>query len=228
MKTLKFGVFRFPGTNCDQDTIHALDQFPEVNPVPIWHTEINIYREVLWDSYDALIIPGGFSYGDIIRSGALAKLSPIMKPLKAYAQKQQGLILGICNGFQILCEAGLLPGTLLENDSGKFICGNQKIRVARTNTPFTRNMKPGQILDLPIAHHQGKYWFNGPLHAQTFTYVNNPNGSALDTAAILSEDQRILGMMPHPERNCRAGFGTGDGRLIFQSMIDFLLDRDTP
>jgi len=213
---LRFGIIVFPGTNCDMDTYHALKHFPNVMVERVW---FDLPKRQSLHKFDALILPGGFSYGDILRAGALAKLTPIMKDLQIYAQSQRGLILGICNGFQILCEARLLPGTLVTNDSGKFVCRNQKIKVWDDQSPFTNQMKKGQILEMPVAHQQGKYLEAGPAF-WTFSYESSPNGGLI--AGVFSDDQRVMGMMPHPERNIRPGFGNGDGKLIFQSMINFL------
>ncbi len=215
---MRFGVVVFPGSNCDHDAwysvTHNLGQQAEF----LWHDS-----ERLGD-VDAVILPGGFSYGDYLRCGAIAKFSPIMKAVRKFAA-DGGLVAGICNGFQILTECGLLPGALVRNRGLKFICAPVGLRLESTNSPFTCSGKEGQILTIPIAHGEGCYTAEerilDELEAEDrvlFRYTNNPNGSARDIAGICNAGRNVLGMMPHPERATDPLMGSTDGLVVLQSM----------
>jgi len=216
---MRFAVVVFPGSNCDHDAwysvTHNLGQQAEF----LWHDS-----ERLGD-VDAVILPGGFSYGDYLRCGAIAKFSPIMKAVKKFAA-DGGLVIGMCNGFQILTESGLLPGALIRNRSLKFICAPVQIRVETTNSPFTAAARKGQVLNVPIAHGEGCYVADPKILDQleaedrvVFRYVTNPNGAERDIAGICNENRNVLGMMPHPERASDPLMRSTDGTVIFQSMI---------
>jgi len=228
---MKIGVVVFPGSNCDHDCQHVfkdvLGQYVEM----IWH------KETLLAGLDAIVVPGGFSYGDYLRTGAIARFSPVMGAVKEFAQKG-GLVIGICNGFQILLEAGLLPGAMLRNRSLHFICKDVYVRVENAATPFTSACTPGQVLKIPIAHAEGNY-YTDPVtlaglqaNAQVvFRYCDadgkitpeaNPNGSLDNIAGIRNDRGNVLGMMPHPERCAEDLLGNEDGRLIFVSMLESL------
>jgi phosphoribosylformylglycinamidine synthase subunit PurQ / glutaminase len=228
---MKVGVVVFPGSNCDHDCQHVfqdvLGQYVEM----IWH------KETLLDGLDAIVVPGGFSYGDYLRTGAIARFSPVMGSVKEFAKKG-GLVIGICNGFQILLEAGLLPGAMLRNRSLHFICKDVFVRVENAATPFTNACQPGQVLKIPIAHAEGNY-YTDPVtlaglqaNAQVvFRYCHadgkvtpeaNPNGSLDNIAGIRNAEGNVLGMMPHPERCAEEMLGNDDGRLIFISMLEAL------
>lgn len=225
---MRCAVLQFPGSNCDSDAIVALRSFPNTTARLVWHQETSL------DNFDAIILPGGFSYGDYLRCGAIARFSPIMKALKQAAD-QGKLILGICNGFQILCEAGFLPGTLIRNRKLLFRCEQVLLRVEEINTPFTNKCTPQQIIRLPIAHGEGCYTADEKTfkelqehHQIIFRYCNdqgevtsasNPNGSMENIAGICNRQRNIVGLMPHPERACEALLGGTDGRLIFESML---------
>ena len=224
---MKFGVVVFPGSNCDHDTYHVISKVIGQPVDFIWHKEEEI------GPYDAIILPGGFSYGDYLRSGAIARFSPVMRSVKRFA-REGGLVLGICNGFQILCEAGLLPGALLRNSNLKFICRHVNIRVEQTDTPFTSSCTPGQVLSAPIAHGEGNFFCDletlDELERENriiFRYCDsdgqvtaeaNPNGSIANIAGICNRERNVLGMMPHPERAAETLLGSNDGRLIFLSL----------
>ncbi len=227
---MKFGVVVFPGSNCDHDAWYAFSH-------NISQTEpggSRIQAEFLWhDSptvgdVDAVILPGGFSYGDYLRCGAIAKFSPVMKAVKNFAA-DGGPVLGICNGFQILVETGMLPGGLLRNRGLKFVCRDVKLRVESTNSPFTSAATKGQILRLPVAHGEGCYFADDRTldqleadHRVLLRYIDNPNGSARDIAGIVNEKRNVLGMMPHPERASEALLGSTDGLTILQSVVSSL------
>ncbi|MCC6345207.1 MAG: phosphoribosylformylglycinamidine synthase subunit PurQ [Bryobacterales bacterium] len=215
---MRFGVVVFPGSNCDHDAwysvTHNLGQQAEF----LWHGSERL------GNVDAVILPGGFAYGDYLRCGAIAKFSPIMKAVRKFAA-DGGLVAGICNGFQILTECGLLPGALTRNRGLKFICAPVGLRLESTNSPFTCSGKQGQILTIPIAHGEGCYTASGPildeLEAEDrvlFRYTSNPNGSARDIAGICNAGRNVLGMMPHPERATDPLMGSTDGLLVLQSM----------
>jgi phosphoribosylformylglycinamidine synthase subunit PurQ / glutaminase len=228
---MKFGVVVFPGSNCDHDTYHVISKVIGQPVDFIWHKEQEI------DRYDAIILPGGFSYGDYLRTGAIARFSPIMKSVVEFASAG-GLVLGICNGFQILCETGLLPGALLRNHDLKFICEHINIRVEKTDTPFTSACSKGQVLSAPIAHGEGNYFCDqrtlDELEGEEriifrycdangrITRESNPNGSLNNIAGICNRGRNVLGMMPHPERASESLLGSKDGRLILRSMADSL------
>lgn len=205
---MKAGVVVFPGTNCDRDTFMACEEFGwETNY--IWHFETNL------DEYDVIFLPGGFSYGDYIHSGRLAKFSPVMQAIKEFVEKQQGFLIGICNGFQILCEAGLLPGVLTDNWNTRFICNVQELNLHMENGT--------KKIDLPIAHGEGRYFAEPKVIQQLknenmifLTYSNNPNGSIEDIAGLYDRKRKIIGMMPHPERAFFNELSNTDGKEIFR------------
>ncbi|MEN6389783.1 MAG: phosphoribosylformylglycinamidine synthase subunit PurQ [Syntrophomonas sp.] len=225
---MKFGVVVFPGSNCDADCYHVIKDVLEQPVDYIWHREKEI------KGYDALILPGGFSYGDYLRTGAIARFSPVMPAVMEFAD-QGGLIIGICNGFQILLEAGLLPGAMLRNRSLTFICKPVWLKVQNEATPFTNQLQKGEVLQIPIAHGEGNY-FCDPSTLQSlkdnnqilFTYcgpngeeddIHNPNGSMANIAGIRNCKGNVLGMMPHPERCSEEVLGGTDGFKIFASML---------
>ncbi len=228
---MKFGVVVFPGSNCDHDTYHVISKVIGQPVDFIWHKEEEI------DSYDAVILPGGFSYGDYLRTGALARFSPVMRSVKELARIGR-LVLGICNGFQILCETGLLPGALLRNRDLKFLCDHVNIRIERTDTPYTSACAPGQVLSVPIAHGEGNYFCDQKTLDELeregriiFRYCDpqgrvtaeaNTNGSLNNIAGICNRERNVLGLMPHPERASESLLGSKDGRAIFLSMADSL------
>jgi len=220
---MKFGVVIFPGSNCDHDCYYAV-QAVIGKPVEfIWHQDTSL------KGFDAVILPGGFSYGDYLRTGALAKFSPVMQSVKEFADKG-GLIIGICNGFQILTESGLLPGALMRNVTRQYICKFLDISTETTNSPFTNQMTKGKVLRIPIGHGDGNYFADPEtlkrLNAEdrvAFRYHGeNPNGSLQNIAGILNEGRNVLGMMPHPDRSSEAILGSTDGKLIFESMVNAL------
>jgi phosphoribosylformylglycinamidine synthase len=229
---MKFGVIVFPGSNCDHDCYHVVKHVFKQEAEYVWHKSTDL------KGFDCVILPGGFSYGDYLRTGAIASSSPVMGEVVSFAKKG-GLVLGICNGFQILTEAGLLPGVLMRNRGLKFICSRVNLRVENATSPFTRDYKPGQVVDIPIAHADGNYYAGPDTIKQledagrvAFRYstadgaVNdaaNPNGSLNNIAGILNEAGNVLGMMPHPERACEGELGPLDGRGVFESIIGSLL-----
>jgi phosphoribosylformylglycinamidine synthase I len=217
---MKAGVIVFPGSNCDHDAWYAVNENLHGRAEFIWHDSPKL------GDVDAVILPGGFSYGDYLRCGAIARFSPVMQAIKKFAA-DGGLVLGICNGFQILVEAGLLPGALLRNQELRFICREVKLRTETTASPFTSKLTKGQILRIPIAHGEGQYFADERTLDQlegedrvAFRYVENPNGSARDIAGILNEGRNVLGMMPHPERACDPLMGSTDGLGIFESVLN--------
>ncbi|MEW6522261.1 MAG: phosphoribosylformylglycinamidine synthase subunit PurQ [Bacillota bacterium] len=228
---MKFAVVVFPGSNCDSDAYFALRDDCEQEVEYVWHGTRSLGR------FDVIILPGGFSYGDYLRTGAMARFSPIMEEVAGFAARG-GLVLGICNGFQILLEAGLLPGAMLSNDSLQFRCQWTHLRVENTATPFTGRCTPGQVLRMPIAHGEGNYYADPKTLRRleetgrvVFRYCDergnaspaaNPNGSLNNVAGIVSEQGNVLGMMPHPERCCSEALGETNGRLIFLSAVDYL------
>jgi len=228
---MTFGVVVFPGSNCDHDCLWTVSQALGEKAEYVWYQEKDL------SGLDCLILPGGFSCGDYLRAGALVRFSPIMEAVKEYAQGG-GLVLGICNGFQILLEANLLPGAMMRNRNLKFICQYIHIRVERTYTPFTNLLEPGQVLEIPIAHMEGNYFADGETleglkgkNQIVFRYSSpqgevdeafNPNGSLENIAGICNERGNVLGMMPHPERCCEDILGSEDGRRIFESIIAYL------
>lgn len=219
---MKFGVIVFPGSNCDHDAWYAISQNLGQRADFIWHDSSSV------GDVDAVILPGGFSYGDYLRCGAIAKFSPVMQAVRGFAAGG-GLVIGLCNGFQILVESGLLPGALIRNRGLKFVCREVRLRTETTNSPFTANSQKGQILRLPVAHGEGCYYADDhtldELEAEdrvAFRYLDNPNGSLREIAGILNRERNILGMMPHPERASDALMGSQDGLVIFQSMVSSL------
>jgi phosphoribosylformylglycinamidine synthase len=216
---MKFGVVVFPGSNCDHDAWYAVRANLGQEAVFVWHDSDRL------GDVDAVILPGGFSYGDYLRCGAIAKFSPVMQAVKRFAA-DGGLVLGICNGFQILVESGLLPGALVRNAGLKFICREVRLRTETTKSPFTGAATPGQVLRTPIAHGEGCYVADertlNELEAEdrvVFRYLDNPNGSARDIAGILNSTRNVMGMMPHPERASDPLMGSTDGLVIFRSMV---------
>jgi phosphoribosylformylglycinamidine synthase I len=218
---VRAAVVVFPGSNCDHDTYYVLKELVGVETDLLW------YRQTQLDRYDLIVLPGGFSYGDYLRAGAIARFAPVVQALPEYIEKQRGIVLGICNGFQILTEAGLLPGALARNISQKFICKTVKLRVENNATPLTQLLSYGQIIELPIAHGEGRYVAPKDIIERLkrnrqilLTYYGeNPNGSMEDIAAIMNETGTVFGMMPHPERNSEKLLGTGDGLKIFQALV---------
>ncbi|MCR4403220.1 MAG: phosphoribosylformylglycinamidine synthase subunit PurQ [Firmicutes bacterium] len=227
---MKVGIVVFPGSNCDADCYRAVASFG-VEVGYVWHQDRKL------DGYDLVILPGGFSYGDYLRAGAIARFSPILDEVMGFAEAG-GLVLGICNGFQILLECGLLPGAMLTNAVPRFRCETVHLRVENAQTPFTRSCNRGQVLSMPIAHASGNYYADDETLAEielrgqvVFRYVNedgvatseaNPNGSRRSIAGITNKQGNVLGMMPHPERACDALLGGTDGRVVFASVFDFL------
>ena len=225
---MKFAVIVFPGSNCDHDAYYAAKNVLGQDARFVWHKETGLHGA------DVVILPGGFSHGDYLRTGAIARFSPVMDAVKSFASGG-GPVLGICNGFQILLEAGLLPGAMLRNRELKFRCEHVHIRVEQTDTPFTRACQPKQVLRIPIAHGEGNY-FTTPDELRTleqnrqiiFRYVNasgvetdeaNPNGSIASIAGICNQRRNVVGLMPHPERACEPALGSEDGRVLFESVI---------
>ncbi len=204
-------VVVFPGTNCERETYRELDR-AGFDVRYLWHEEVDL------SDYQLVVLPGGFSYGDYLRTGALAKFSPVSIELDSY----KGLIMGICNGFQILTELGLLPGALLPNEQGRFVCDWVELEVADRDSPFTLEIEEGKTLRIPIAHYRGRYVPGVDNPRVAFRYIGNPNGSWGSVAGVLSEDGRILGLMPHPERASDSLLGSEDGKLIWNSIIKFL------
>jgi phosphoribosylformylglycinamidine synthase len=225
---MKFAIVVFPGSNCDWDAYWAVRSVLGAEAEFVWHKEGSLPVGV-----DCVILPGGFSYGDYLRSGAIARFSPIMQAVIRFA-RAGGLVMGICNGFQILCEAGLLPGAFLRNRTLRFLCRQVWLRVERSDTAFTNRLAPGAVLRIPIAHGEGNYYVDPVTlreleeHGQVvFRYCDahgavaeeaNPNGSVGNIAGIVNREGNVLGMMPHPERACEALLGGTDGALVFQSI----------
>lgn len=232
---MKFGIVVFPGSNCDRDCFYVIKNILKQPVEYIWHKETKI------DDFDCLILPGGFSYGDYLRTGAIARFSPIMKGVSAFAKKG-GFVIGICNGFQILLEAGLLPGAMLRNENPHFVCKYVSVKTENNKTPFTNLCKGGQILKIPIAHYEGNYYINeeGLKNLEenkqiVFRYCSpngdvnrqsNPNGALGNIAAIINKEGNILGIMPHPERSSEVELWSEDGRLIFESIVKWLKKQD--
>jgi phosphoribosylformylglycinamidine synthase I len=224
---MKFGVVVFPGSNCDHDAYHVLSKHVGQPVDFVWHKETDL------SSFDALVIPGGFSYGDYLRAGALARFSPVMGAVKDFAASGK-FVFGICNGFQILCEAGLLPGALMRNADLHFVCRHVNVRVENSSTPYTTELESGEVLSLPVAHADGNYTCdeetynlleeNGQIVFRyceadgEITENSNPNGARNNIAGICNLDRNVLGMMPHPERACEELLGSNDGRDIFRSL----------
>src|SRR6266436_354043 len=231
---MNFGVLQFPASNCDQDALHVLKNVMGHLARFIWHKEASL------GDVDAIVIPGGFSYGDYLRTGAIARFSPVMAAVQTFAANG-GLVLGICNGFQILCEAGLLPGALIRNRSLQFRCENIFLKTLTSDSPFTNRISPDKLLRLPIAHGEGCYFADeqtlAGLKANNqilwryvdaqgeATETSNPNGSLDNIAGICNERRNVAGLMPHPERASEAILGSVDGKLIFESLIYALQNK---
>jgi phosphoribosylformylglycinamidine synthase len=231
---MKFGVVVFPGSNCDHDAYHVISKVIGQPVDFIWH------RSTCLNGFDAVILPGGFSYGDYLRAGAIARFSPIMQAVKAFAA-QGGLVLGICNGFQILCESGLLPGALMRNRTLRFVCNFVNVRIEATDISFTHLYEVGQVLNIPIAHAEGNYYCDPETLEELrrenriiFRYCDargqvtdeaNPNGSMDSIAGICNRERNVLGLMPHPERASEEILGSSDGRLLFQSLALVLAEK---
>ena len=228
---MKFAIAVFPGSNCDHDAYHAVKHVLGHDAVFVWHKETSLAGA------DAVILPGGFSHGDYLRTGAIARFSPVMDAVRAFAEAG-GPVLGICNGFQILLEAGLLPGAMLRNAGLKFRCEHVHLRVEQTDTPFTALCTPGQVLRVPIAHGEGNYVADPEVIAAlednrqvVLRYATavgevtddaNPNGSVNNIAGICSPGRNIVGLMPHPERACEPALGSRDGLVMFESVVSAL------
>ena len=217
---MRAAVIVFPGSNCDHDTYYALKTILRNEVDFIWHKENNLV------GYDFILVPGGFSYGDYLRAGAIARFSPIMEEI-IKSSKSGTTIMGICNGFQILIESGLLPGSLINNKNVKFLSRNVTLNVTSTTSIFTQNLIENQKLKMPIAHKQGNFFAPIDMIKQLqdedrimFTYEDNPNGSAYDIAGVVNKDRNVLGMMPHPERAVESILGSSDGLAIFRSIIE--------
>ncbi len=235
---MKFGVVQFPGSNCDDDAHYAIGSVIEQPVEFIWHQSENL------SGFDAIILPGGFSYGDYLRTGAIARFSPVMNAVGRFA-RSGGPVLGVCNGFQILLEAGLLPGAMLRNKRLRFLCRQVHVRVENTDTPFTRGARPGQVLEMPIAHMEGNYFCDADTLAElernrqiVFRYAHadgrdagaddfeaNPNGSLAAIAGISNRERNVVGLMPHPERAVEPALGSTDGLVILRSMVESLSRR---
>jgi len=228
---MKFAIVQFPGSNCDQDCLAALRGIEGIESEYVWHKETSLR------GWDAIVLPGGFSYGDYLRCGAIARFSPIMRAVMEDARAGK-LVIGVCNGFQILCEAGLLSGALVRNRSLHFVCDMVTTRVEVTETPFTHGMPVGTLLRLPVAHGEGCYYADeGTLRELNerqqvllrycdaqgeTTAASNPNGSIENIAGICNRARNVFGLMPHPDRACEERLGSGDGARIFESMLQTL------
>jgi phosphoribosylformylglycinamidine synthase len=217
---MKIGVIVFPGSNCDHDAWYAISENLHHRAEFIWHDSTSL------GDVDAVILPGGFSYGDYLRCGAIAKFSPVMRTIRQFAN-DGGLVLGICNGFQVLTEAGLLPGALVRNDTLKFVCRTVAMEVVTTDSPFTRATHSGQVLHIPVAHGEGFYVADertlDELESDdrvVLRYVDNPNGSMRHIAGILNKERNVMGMMPHPERAADPLMGSTDGLYILNSLVN--------
>jgi phosphoribosylformylglycinamidine synthase len=233
---MKFGVLVFPGSNCDHDTYNVIEQIAHQPVTMLWHESEDL------QGCDAILVPGGFAYGDYLRTGAIAHFAPVMQSVKRFAASG-GLVLGICNGFQILCESGLLPGALMRNAGLKYICKQVHLRTESTDSPFTNALKKGRVLQIPIGHMEGNYFcdeatlaalkredriaFRYAMPSGEITAEANPNGSLDNIAGVLSEGRNVLGMMPHPDRSSELLLGSADGFPIFQSMIAALTGAST-
>ena len=222
--TVSAGIVVFPGSNCEQDCKKVLGELG-ASAEYVWHGDTSLAGA------DVVILPGGFAHGDYLRTGALARFSPIMEAVSAHA-RAGGLVIGICNGFQVLCEAGLLPGALRKNAGLKFLCKWTELRVDNDETPFTSRLSKGQVLRIPINHFEGN-WYCAPDELETLRdngqvvlrYVDNPNGALDDVAGVTNANSNVFGLMPHPERASEALLGSEDGRGIFASMLDYVASR---
>jgi len=231
---MKFGVVIFPGSNCDQDMIYVLRNIMGQEVVELWHKDHDL------QGCDMVVLPGGFSFGDYLRSGAIARFSPIMNEVIGHANRG-GYVFGVCNGFQVLCEAGLVPGALLHNDTQKFICRNVNIRCETSNSLVTSAIEPGKVLTIPIAHGEGRFYADSSTLAEMqandqvlFRYCDrtgklddaaNPNGATSHIAGVCNKGRNVFGMMPHPERASDPELGNTDGRALFESMLGATLER---
>jgi len=231
---MKFGVLVFPGSNCDHDTYNVIAEVAKQPVTFLWHDSEDL------QGVDAVLVPGGFAYGDYLRTGAIARYSPVMQSVKRFAAAG-GLVLGICNGFQILTESGLLPGALMRNAGLKYICKQVHLHVETTDSPFTNLLSKGDVLQMPIGHMEGNYFcspeelqklesqdriaFRYATPAGAITPEANPNGSLSNIAGILSEGRNVLGMMPHPDRSSEKLLGSSDGWKVFASMVEVLAAR---
>lgn len=231
---MRFGIVVFPGSNCDEDAYYAAKDVFGQEAEYLWHKDSDLKGS------DVLILPGGFAHGDYLRTGAMARFSPIMNAVRAFAERG-GPVLGICNGFQILLESGLLPGAMLRNRTLKYRCEHVYLRVEQTDTPFTSAAKPGQVLRIPIGHGEGNYYAPPDLLKKlednrqvVLRYTNpegtiddqwNPNGSVNAIASVCNETRNVVGMMPHPERACEPLLGGVDGRMIFESIVSAMAIR---
>jgi len=222
MKTVRFGVVVFPGSNCDHDVYYVLKTLLKQDVRFLWHKQTSL------EDCDVIILPGGFSYGDYLRCGAIARFSPIMKEVAGFAARG-GIVMGICNGFQILCESGLLPGALIRNRSLRFICKNVSLKVENKKSIFTNSFVKADInqFKLPIAHAEGNYICDENTLSELesnkqilFRYIDNPNGSLADIAGIINKEGNVMGMMPHPERACEKLLGSEQGLNIFRSITE--------
>jgi phosphoribosylformylglycinamidine synthase I len=231
---MKFGVIIFPGSNCDHDAFWTIQQVARQPVTFLWHESHDL------ENCDAVIVPGGFAFGDYLRTGAIAKFSPVMESVKKFAASG-GLVLGICNGFQILCESGLLPGALMRNTGLKYICKPVQVSVENADTPFTNSCQRGEVLTIPIGHMEGNYFcdqstleelqrenrivFRYSSPAGEITPSANPNGSLDNIAGICNPAGNVLGMMPHPERSAEPELGSVDGLKVFRSMVGAMASR---
>ena len=231
---MNFAVLQFPASNCDQDAVHVLGQVFGHSARLVWHKETSL------GAVDAVIVPGGFSYGDYLRCGAIARFSPVMQAVQQFAANG-GAVLGICNGFQVLCEAGLLPGALIRNRSLQFRCEHVYLKTLTTDSPYTNQIPAGKTLRIPIAHGEGCYFADAETIARlkanqqvlwqyvdaagAVTELANPNGAVENIAGICNERRNVAGLMPHPERACESLLGSDDGRFIFESLIRWLEKR---
>jgi len=216
---MKVGIVVFPGSNCDEDAFHAAGKVLGHQPQMLWHKDHDLKGSEL------VILPGGFSYGDYLRCGAIARFAPVMEEVAAFAKKG-GPVIGICNGFQILAEAGLLPGALLQNANRQYICQDVMLRTEKARTRFTSKLETGDTFRIPIAHGDGNYFIDDEglkrLEGEgqvVFRYLQNPNGSRADIAGIVNSSGNVLGMMPHPERNAEPLLGNADGRRVLASFL---------
>ena len=228
---MKFGVLVFPGSNCDRDTYHVVEALVGAPVRLLWHATEDL------EGCDAILVPGGFAYGDYLRTGAIARFSPVMQAVGRFA-RGGGLVMGICNGFQILCEAGLLPGVLMRNRGQQYLCKQVTLRMETAGSPFTAGLRRGQVLQMPIGHMEGNYFCDEATLAAlnredrvAFRYATregevtaeaNPNGSLENIAGVLNEGRNVLGLMPHPDRSSEALLGSSDGLALFQAMAGAL------
>ena len=228
---MKFGVLVFPGSNCDHDTYHVVSELLDEPVSFLWHASEDL------QGADVILVPGGFAYGDYLRTGAIARFAPVMQAVKRFAASG-GLVMGICNGFQILCEAGLLPGALMRNAGQRYICRQVNLRTEMAFSPFTHGVRRGEVLQMPIGHMEGNYFCDDATLAQlrredriAFRYCtrdgeataeSNPNGSLENIAGVVNEGRNVLGMMPHPDRSSESLLGSADGLRLFQSLASSL------